>query len=177
MLKETATRSDRAGHDQPREDDASAQVEAVLARLSHEDSKLCEHLLNAAVAGAVVARQPADTILRAEAAEAWNSIKPVIVHHLSSEQDVVLPWAKSRKDFPRDLIVRAREQHDRLCDLGRIIDSTSFITGTDEQVAKAGAALTAFAVCLDDLIDGEERDLFPMLQRSLSAESDGPAND
>ena len=51
---------------------AAARVEAALARLSVEDSKLGERLLNAAVAGAVVARQPADTILRAEAAEAWN---------------------------------------------------------------------------------------------------------
>ena len=49
----------------------------------------------------------------------------------------------------------------------------SFITGSNEEVAKAGTALTAFAVCLDDLIDGEERDLFPMIQRSLFEESSG----
>ena len=74
------------------ENDANTgRVEATLARLSREDSKLCESLLNAAVAGAVVARQPADPILRAEAAEAWNSIKPVIVHHLTSQQDILLP--------------------------------------------------------------------------------------
>ena len=59
-----------------------AAIEDALARLSNEDSKLGERMLNAAVAGAVVARQPADTILRAEAAEAWNSIKTVIAHHL-----------------------------------------------------------------------------------------------
>ena len=34
-------------------------------------------------------------------------------------------------------------------------------------LTKAGTALTAFAVCLDDVIDGEERDLFPMIQRAL----------
>lgn len=146
---------------------ATAQVEAVVKRLSSEDSRLGERLLNAAVAGAVVARQPADVILRAEAAEAWNAIKPVIEHHFTSEEDVVLPWATMQKDFPPDLILRAREQHRRLCDLGRTIDAVSFITGSDEDVSKAGAALTAFAVCLDDLIDGEERDLFPMIQRCL----------
>src|SRR5215469_13845194 len=75
--------------------DDATRVEVVLTRLSHEDARLGERLLNAAVAGAVVARQPADTILRAEAAEAWNSIKPVIVHHLASEEDVVLPWVTS----------------------------------------------------------------------------------
>ena len=146
---------------------ATAKVEAVLARLNSEDSKLGERLLNAAVAGAVVARQPADVILRAEAAEAWNSIKPVIEHHLASEADVVLPWASELKDFPPDLILRAREQHRRVCDLVKVIDEMSFITGSDEDVMKGGAALTAFAVCLDDLIDGEERDLFPMIQRCL----------
>jgi hypothetical protein len=146
---------------------ASAQVEAAVKRLSSEDSRLGERLLNAAVAGAVVARQPADPILRAEAAEAWNSIKPLIDHHLASEEDVVLPWARSRRDFPPDLILRAREQHRRLCDLGRTVDAVSFITGSDQDVIRAGAALTAFAVCLDDLIDGEERDLFPMIQRCL----------
>lgn len=146
---------------------ATARVEAAVKRLSSEDSRLGERLLNAAVAGAVVARQPADPILRAEAAEAWNSIKTVIEHHLASEEDVVLPWATARQDFPADLILRAREQHRRLCDLGRTVDAVSFITGSDQEVTKAGAALTAFAVCLDDLIDGEERDLFPMIQRCL----------
>jgi hypothetical protein len=150
---------------------ATAEVEAALARLTKEDSRLGERLINAAVAGAVVARQPADTILRAEAAEAWNSIRPVIAHHFACQKDIVLPWAESRKNFPRDLILRASEQRTRLCGLVKTIDAVSFITGTDEEVAKAGTALTAFAVCLDDVIDCEERDLFPMIQRSLFGES------
>jgi hypothetical protein len=146
---------------------ATAKVEAALARLNSDDSKLGERLLNAAVAGAIVARQPSDVILRAEAAEAWNSIKPVIEHHIASETDVVLPWATELKDFPPDLILRAREQHRRLSDLAKVVDGISFITGSNEDVIKGGGALTAFAVCLDDLIDGEERDLFPMIQRCL----------
>ena len=152
---------------------ASAQVEAALARLTNEDTKLGERLINAAVAGAVVARQPADTMLRAEAAEAWNSIKAVIASHLSSEEDVVLPWMKSQQNFPPDLILRTCEQHTRLRELARTVDAASFITGSNEEVTKAGTALTAFAVCLDDLIDGEERDLFPMIQRTLFGESSG----
>jgi Hemerythrin HHE cation binding domain len=149
------------------------RIEAAIARLSVEDSKLGERLLNAAVAGAVVARQPSDTILRAEAAEAWNSIKTMIAYHLNSEEDIVVPWMKSQENFPPDLILRTCEQHTRLRDLARTVDVTSFITGSNEDITKAGAALTAFAVCLDDLIDGEERDLFPMIQRSLFWESSG----
>jgi iron-sulfur cluster repair protein YtfE (RIC family) len=154
---------------------AAARVVDALKRLSLEDSKLGESLLNAAVAGAVVARQPADTILRAEAAEAWNSIKMVIAHHFASEEDIVLPWMRSRENFPADLILRTCEQHLRLRELARTVDETSFIAGSDDEVRKAGTALTAFAVCLDDLIDGEERDLFPMIQRSLFDESSGSA--
>ena len=165
--------SDKCNQDAPGKSAAAANVEDALARLSKEDSKLGERMLNAAVAGAVVARQPADTILRAEAAEAWSSIKPVIARHLTCEEDIVLPWAKSCKDFPPDLILRACEQRQRLCNLGRVVDAVSFITGSDEEVAKAGTALTAFAVCLDDLIDCEERDLFPMIQRALFGEISG----
>jgi len=146
---------------------AQSRVEDALARLNSEDSELSKHLLDAAVAGAVVARQPSDTILRAEAAEAWNSIKPVIVNHLARQEEIILPWAKMRSDFPFDLILRAHEQHLRLRHLAETVDAASFIAATDEEVVKAGTALTAFAVCLDDLIDGEARDLFPMIQRSL----------
>jgi len=165
--------SNKRNQDAPEKCAPAASVEDALARLSNEDSKLGERMLNAAVAGAVVARQPADLILRAEAAEAWNSIRPVIARHLTCEEDIVLPWAKSLKDFPADLILRACEQRQRLCNLGRIVDAVSFITGTDEEVTKAGTALTAFAVCLDDLVDCEERDLFPMIQRALFGESSG----
>jgi Hemerythrin HHE cation binding domain len=169
----TTMLSNKPNQDRPEKCAAAARVEAALTRLSGEDSKLGERMLNAAVAGAVVARQPADTILRAEAAEAWNSIKMVIETHLNSEEDVVLPWAESLENFPPDLILRAREQRARLCCLARVVDAASFITGSNEEVTRAGTALTAFAVCLDDLIDGEERDLFPMIQRSLFEESSG----
>jgi Hemerythrin HHE cation binding domain len=152
---------------------AQSRVEDALARLSGEDSELSKHLLDAAVAGAVLARQPSDTVLRAEAAEAWNSIRPVIVNHLARQEEIILPWAKMRPDFPFDLILRAHEQHLRLRHLAETVDAASFIGGPDEEVVKAGTALTAFAVCLDDLIDGEARDLFPMVQRSLLANTKG----
>src|SRR5579862_7072593 len=143
MMKENAMYAHQTNRGRYGEGAASARVETAVARLSKEDSKLGERMLNAAVAGAVVARQPADTILRAEAAEAWNSIKTVITHHLSSEEDIVLPWMKSQTNFPPDLILRTCEQHARLRELARTVDATSFITGSNEDVTKAGTALTA----------------------------------
>ena len=77
---------------------AQSRVQDALTRLNGEDSELSKHLLDAAVAGAVVARQPSDTILRAEAAEAWNAIKPLIVNHLARQEEIILPWAKMRPD-------------------------------------------------------------------------------
>lgn len=155
------------------ESSARSRVEDALARLSSQDSKLARRPLDAAVAGAVVARRPSDANLRAEAAEAWNSIRPVIADHIASEEEVVLPWAKMQDDFPPVLVMRTHEQHLRLRYLAETVDAVSFITGTDEEVVKAGTALTAFAICLDDLIDGEERDLFPMIQRILRSETQG----
>jgi Hemerythrin HHE cation binding domain len=152
---------------------ARSRVEDALVRLSYEGSKLARRPLNAAVAGAVVARHPWDVALRAEAAEAWNSIRPLIADHIASEEEVVLPWAKMRDDFPPVLIMRAHEQHLRLRYLAETIDLVSFIKGTDEEVVKAGTALTAFAILLDDLIDAEERDLFPTIQRILHSENQG----
>jgi len=75
--------------------------------------------------------------------------------------------------FPTDLIMRTQEQHLRLRHLAETVDAASFITGTDEEVVKAGSALTVFAVFLDDLIDAEERGLFPMIRRILRAEDSG----
>jgi iron-sulfur cluster repair protein YtfE (RIC family) len=150
---------------------AKSRVEAALAHLNYEDSKLGSRRLDAGVAGALVARQPWDAILRAEAAEAWNSLKPVVAHHLANEEEIVLPWAKTRENFPANLIMRAHKQHLRLRNLMETVDAASFITGKDEAVVKAGTALMAFAVCLDDLIDREEHDLFPMIERILLTET------
>jgi hypothetical protein len=154
-------------------DNARSRVKDTLARLSNEDSTLARRPLDAAIAGAVVARHPWDTALRAEAAEAWNSIRPIITDHIASEEKVVLPWAKMHDEFPPVLVMRAHEQHVRLRYLAETIDQVSFITGTDEEVVKAGTALTAFAILLDDLIDGERRDLLPMIERILRSESPG----
>ena len=93
-------------------------------------------MLVAGVAGAVVARHPSDAILRAEAAEAWNSLGLVIVPHFASEEEIVLRWARMREDFPADLIMRTQEQHLRLRHLAETVDAASFITGTDEESSK-----------------------------------------
>lgn len=152
------------------------EVQKAIRELSREDRKLGEQLLDAAVAGAVVARQPADAALRAEAAAAWAKIAPLLEHHLASEEKTVLPWAERSGDLPHKLIRRAQERAVRLHELARLVAGTAFAKAADAEVAKAGRALCAVAVHLDDLIDSEEREMFPQLNKRLSAAGTGRAH-
>jgi hypothetical protein len=142
------------------------KMKAILGQLEREDVKLGARLLDAAVAGAVVARHPTDKDFRREAERAWHAIEPLISHHLKSEEESVLNWAEDH-DFPAELIDRARERHQKLRRLVRTVAENGFENRSDAEIEKAGRALCALAVHLDDLIDGEERVLFPMLHRKL----------
>jgi len=145
------------------------EVTAALKELVGEDSQLRSHLLDAAVAGAILARDPSNKDARKEAVRVWAAIESMISHHLTSEHDLVLPWAELQPGFPRRLIERAHERLGKLRRLARTVHEASFARGSNPEIAQAGRALCAFAVHLDDLIDGEERSLFPMLHRTLFA--------
>jgi hypothetical protein len=142
------------------------RLKAVLSQLEREDATIGALLLDAAVAGAVVARHPSDTEFRREAERTWRTLEPLISHHLKSEEEEVLNWAEDH-NFPSEVIERARERHQKLRRLVRTVASIGFTQRPDAQVQKAGRALCALAVHLDDLVDGEERVLFPMLHRKL----------
>jgi Hemerythrin HHE cation binding domain len=147
--------------------DADAQVASTLTELEDEHARLRMSLLDTAVAGATLARDPSSPELREEAARAWSAMDSIISHHLLSEDDVVIPWAEHQGNVPPRLLQRARERHERLRRLAKTLKKASFATDSEADVARAGKALLAFAVHLDDLIDGEERELFPILHRSV----------
>jgi Hemerythrin HHE cation binding domain len=147
----------------------TAQVRAALTELEGEDTAMQGHLLDAAVAGSTLARDPGDRELRGEAERAWKALESVVSHHLTSEDDLLLPWAASQKSVSRNLLAKAREHHRKLRRLAKTITAVSFQTGRDAEVKRAARALLSLAVHLDDLIDGEERVLFPVLQRTLFA--------
>jgi Hemerythrin HHE cation binding domain len=140
---------------------------AALSELGREDSELRDHLLDAAVAGATLARDPADRELRDEAALAWKALASGVAHHLASEDELVLPWAASQHAVRAELINRARDRHRKLQRLAKAVAAVSFEQGRNAEVKRAARALLQLAVHLDDLIDGEERELFPILRRSL----------
>jgi hypothetical protein len=140
---------------------------AALSELGRQDSALRDHLLDAAVAGATLARDPADPQLRHEADLTWKALASGVAHHLASENELVLPWAESQHSVPTGVMNRARERHRKLRSLAKTVAAVSFERGRDGEVRRAARALLQLAVHLDDLIDGEERDLVPILQRSL----------
>jgi iron-sulfur cluster repair protein YtfE (RIC family) len=145
----------------------TSEAKAALSDLGRQDSALRDHLLDAAVAGATLARDPADLELRAEATRAWKALASGVARHLASEDDLVLPYAASQHSVPATVMNRARERHRKLQRLAKTVAAVSFERGSTAQVTRAARALLQLAVHLDDLIDGEERDLFPILQRSL----------
>ncbi len=149
---------------------APARIKKLLSGLEREDTKLSARLLNAAVAGAAVALHPSDPDFRRGADSAWRDLEPMISHHLKSDGETVLSWAESRAQFPHDLVVRAHERHQKLRRLVRRLVDARFRAASDSAVKKAGRALCALAVHLDDLIAGEERTLFPLLHRRLFAD-------
>jgi iron-sulfur cluster repair protein YtfE (RIC family) len=114
-----------------------------------------------------LARDPADRELRKEAAHTWKALASGVAHHLASEDELVLPWAASQRTVSAEVMNRARERHRRLQSLAKTVAAVSFERGRNPEVKRAARALLQLAVHLDDLIDGEERELFPLLQRSL----------
>jgi Hemerythrin HHE cation binding domain len=145
----------------------TAPTGAALSELGRQDAALRDHLLDAAVAGATLARDPADRELRREAAQTWKALASGVARHLASEDELVLPWAASQHSVPAEVMNRARERHRKLQSLAKTVAAVSFERGRDADVRRAARALLQLAVHLDDLIDGEERELFPILQRSL----------
>jgi hypothetical protein len=145
------------------------RLKSVLSELTGDDLRLGMALIDAATVGMTLTYDPSNRELRKQAARVWAEIQSVVSHHLTSEDEVVLPWAEKQADFPRQMLERARKQHQELRGLAKVIASVSFEDAPDETVANGAKALYRFAARLDDLIAGEERDLFPRLRHLLFA--------
>lgn len=144
-----------------------SQMKFTLAKLAEEDAKLRPPLTQAAMAAARLALDPGDPTLREAAVKAWAGIESMMAKHLSKEDRTVLPWAESVAEFPHHLVERARKKHDQVMALRDMITTHSFLKGSDEEIAVAARNLCVFATALDDLIAGEQRELFPVMRRLL----------
>ena len=144
-----------------------SQMRFTLAKLAEEDARLRRPILEAASIAARLSLDPGDRELRQRAAKIWARIDSVIARHLGKEESAVLPWAESLKDFPRQLVERARKKHEQMMALHDLIATHSFEEGRDQDIAAEARNLCVYATTLDDLIAGEERDMFPVMRRVL----------
>lgn len=139
----------------------------VLEAIETQNSQSVAPLLDAAVAGAILARDPGDRTLRREAALAWRWLEPALSDHVASEEEMTSRRVGSERVLPQPLLDGVRERLARLRLLATTVAGVDFDRAGDTEVRRGARALCAIAVDLDDLIDRDETQLLPILQRSL----------
>jgi hypothetical protein len=148
------------------------QSERGLRHLSRElnrdDSQLRSFLLDAAICGLRLARNPYSHNLRRDAAEVWAMIAPTLSRHLDAEDLELLPWLDRHHRLSREAASRIRQCHERLRILIAKIGAPGSDNLTNDHAREAGQTLLRLAMDLDDAIDDEERRLFPVLRKALS---------
>ena len=143
------------------------EIRCLSEELNREGSQLRSRLLDAALAGLRLARNPESPELRRDAAQIWAAIQPTLSHHLDAQDGQLLPWLAQQGRFSAEAGRKVRAFHDRLRTLiGAIVDSGADRL-TEAQARDAGQALSGLAVNLDDAIDNEECRLFPTIQKAL----------
>ncbi len=144
-----------------------AGIRCLSEELNREGSLLRSRLLDAALAGLRLARNPESPELRRDAAQIWAAIQPTLSHHLDAQDGQLLPWLVQQGRLSAEAGRKVREFHDRLRTLMGAIVDTGAGRLTETQARDAGQALSGLAVYLDDAIDNEECRLFPTIQKAL----------
>ncbi len=107
--------------------------------------------------------------MRTQAQRCWETLKPQLNQHLLSEDETVLPWAKTAGGLAPEVMKQIKKNHREMRSLISKLIGVSFEEDPDKVVSVAGKALCALAVKLDDLIDSEEMRLLPALRKMLFA--------
>jgi DNA-binding response OmpR family regulator len=144
-----------------------AGIRFLSEELNREGSLLRSRLLDAALAGLRLARNPESPELRRDAAQIWAAIQPTLSHHLDAQDGQLLPWLVQQGRLSAEAGRKVREFHGRLRTLMGAIADTGAGRLTEDQARDAGQALSGLAVYLDDAIDNEECRLFPTIQKAL----------
>ncbi len=144
-----------------------AGIRRLWLELNREDSRLRSRLLDAALAGLRLERNPESRELRQDAAQLWATIGPMLSHHLDTEDKELLPWLERRGGLSPEAGRKVREYHDRLRTIIGVMANAGADRLTEPQAREVGRALSGIAVSLDDAIDNEERRLFPTIQKAL----------
>jgi hemerythrin-like domain-containing protein len=144
-----------------------AGIRRLTQELNREDSRLRPRILDAALAGLRLERNPESLELRRDAAQVWAAIQQILSHHLDAEEKRLLPWLEQQERLSPEVMRKVLECHDKLRKLmGSIVEAGAEHL-TEAKARDAGRALSGLAVHLDDMIDDEERRLFPTIQKAL----------
>lgn len=143
------------------------EIRYLSEELNREGSQLRACLLDAALAGLRLARNPESPELRRDAAKIWAAIQPTLSRHLDAQDGRLLPWLVQQGRLSAEAGRKVRTLHDRLRTLSGAIAETGEIRLTEAQARDAGRALSGLAVFLDDAIENEECKLFPTIQKAL----------
>ena len=144
-----------------------AGIRGLSEELNREDSQLSSRLLDMALAGLRLERDPESLELRRDAAKLWVSIEPILSHHLDAEDKELLPWLEQQDARAADAGRKIRAYHDRLRTLIGAMANAGANRLNEVQAREVGRALSGLAVTLDDAIDDEERRLFPTIRKAL----------
>jgi DNA-binding NarL/FixJ family response regulator len=144
-----------------------AAIRSFSEELNREDSHLRSRLLDAALAGLRLERNPESAELRRDAAQVWAAIEPILSHHLDAEDNQLLPWLEQQGGLSPEAVRKVRAYHDRLRTLVGAVTNAGAEHLTEAQAREVGRALRGLAVNLDDAIDDEQRRLFPTIRKAL----------
>jgi hemerythrin-like domain-containing protein len=144
-----------------------AGIRSISEELNREDSQLRSRLLDAALAGLRLERNPGSAELRRDAAQVWAAIEPILSHHLDAEDNQLLPWLEQQGGLSQEAVRKVRAYHDRLRTLVGTVTNAGAEHLSEAQAREVGRALRGLAVNLDDAIDDEQRRLFPTIRKVL----------
>ena len=144
-----------------------AGIRSLSEELNREDSQLRSRLLDAALAGLRLERNPESPELRRDAAQVWAAIRPVLSQHLDVEDNQLLLWLEQQGNLSPEAARKVHAYHDRLRTLIGAMANAAAKHLTEAQAHEVGRALRGLAVNLDDAIDNEELRLFPTIQKAL----------
>lgn len=157
--------ADQSSAESPARMDAG--IRSLSEELNREGSQLRSRLLDAALAGLRLDRNPESPELRRDAAQQWAAIEPILSHHIDAEDNELLPWLEQRGSLSPEAGRKVRAYHDRLRTLIDAMPKAGADRLNEAQAREVGRALSGLAVNLDDAIDDEERRLFPTIRRAL----------
>ena len=144
-----------------------AGIRSLSEELNREDSQLRSRLLDAALAGLRLERNPQSPELRRDAAQLWATLEPVLSHHLDAQEKELLPWLEGQGGLALAAGDKIRAYHERLRKLVGAMANAGAGRLTDARARELGLALKGLAVGLDDAIDDEQRRLFPSIRNAL----------